>query len=165
MTTVERLPSAHSDKAHHQLQDDNISTIMHALSAQLLQPLPSAFPSRAASARDSALRQPESVRGTVAYTKPTPSGEELFTYVYAMPDGQQNNNLVTDEQTVQINDLHTAKQQFSLQRNGFQLESLPVADDIDWDKDEEVRLGPTQAALYFSHLALQQLYYQAAVCG
>lgn len=116
---------------------------MNALTAHLSQtalPRPAVRPAP----HPPAQRPAEVVQAAVNYTHPPPQGEQLFQYVYQVPDGRQTGNLAVDERTVQINNIHTAQRQFSLLRNGFQLEPLTVDSDIDWSKDDQVCLmgGP-----------------------
>lgn len=87
-------------------------------------------------------RKAPSVNAKVNYVKPTPSGDELFTYLYEKPEGVSRvTNLEHVETEVPFTDLRTIEDQegqFTLQRNGFQLEPLHVSSDIDWTDDDEV---------------------------
>ena len=84
--------------------------------------------------------QPESVRATIRYTHADPGGQELYQYVHLLPDGTRPSNLVADAKEVSVIDIRTTERRFSLHRNGFQFESLQVADDIDWRNETEVSL-------------------------
>ena len=87
-------------------------------------------------------RKAPSVNAKVNYVKPAPQGEELFTYLYEKPDNVSKvTNLEHIETEVPFTDLRTVEDQegqFTLNRNGFQLEQLHVPSDIDWTDDDEV---------------------------
>ena len=87
-------------------------------------------------------RKAPSVNAKVNYVKPARRGEELFTYLYEKPeDVSKVTNLEHIETEVPFTDLRTIEDQegqFTLQRNGFQLEPLHVSSDIDWTNDDEV---------------------------
>lgn len=83
-----------------------------------------------------------SVNARVQYVQPPPKGEELFTYVYEKPESvHRTSNLEHVNTEVGFTDLRTIEDQsgeFTLGRNGFQLEKLHVPSDIDWDDDDDV---------------------------
>lgn len=79
------------------------------------------------------------MKASFNYTKPLPPGEELFQYVYKLPDGSVPSNWEVDPREMPVHDLKTAHRQFSLQHNGFQLERLELENDIDWADDEGAR--------------------------
>ena len=83
-----------------------------------------------------------SVNARVQYVQPPPKGEELFTYVYEKPENVDRiSNLEHVNTEVPFTDLRTIEDQsgeFTLERNGFQLEKLRVPSDIDWDNDDHV---------------------------
>jgi len=83
-----------------------------------------------------------SVNARVQYVQPPPKGEELFTYMYEKPeDVDRISNLEHVNTEVPFTDLRTIEDQsgeFTLDRNGFQLEKLHVPSDIDWDNDDDV---------------------------
>ena len=87
-------------------------------------------------------RKAPSVNAKVNYVKPSPNGEELFTYLYEKPEDVSTvTNLEHIETEVPFTDLRTIEDQqgqFTLQRNGFQLEPLHVPSDINWTNDDEV---------------------------
>ena len=83
-----------------------------------------------------------SVNARVQYVKPAPNGEELFIYLYEKPEGVDRvTNLEHIECEVPFTDQRTVEDQsgeFTLQRNGFQLEKLHVPSDIDWQNEQDV---------------------------
>ena len=83
-----------------------------------------------------------SVNARVQYVQPPPKREELFTYVYEKPENvDRTSNLEHVNTEVPFTDLRTIEDQsgeFTLGRNGFQLEKLHVPSDIDWDDDDDV---------------------------
>ena len=85
-----------------------------------------------------------SVNAKVQYVKPAPNGEELFIYLYEKPEGVGRvTNLEHIECEVPFTDLRTVEDQsgeFTLQRNGFQLEKLHVPSDIDWQNEQDVSM-------------------------
>ena len=103
-----------------------------------------------------------SVLAKVQYVKPAPNNEELFIYLYEKPEHiDRVTNLEHIEAEVPFTDLRTVENQsgeFTIQRNGFQLEKLHVPSDIDWDNDEDVsrsaslRLPPKSLASTSMHL-------------
>ncbi|DBA80955.1 TPA: hypothetical protein ACH3X2_007172 [Trebouxia sp. C0005] len=84
-----------------------------------------------------------SVNARVQYVQPPPKGEELFTYVYEKPENVDRiSNLEHVNTEVPFTDLRTIEDQsgeFTLERNGFQLEKLHVPSGIDWDNDDDVK--------------------------
>ncbi len=114
-----------------------------------------------------------SVNARVQYVQPPPKSEELFTYVYEKPENVDRiSNLEHVDTEVPFTDLRTIEDQsgeFTLERNGFQLEELHVPSDIDWDDDDDVsslcnpRRSPASSAptiyphiLLFEHCHLLQ---------
>ena len=76
---------------------------------------------------------------TVQYVRPAPNNEELFTYLYEKPETEDRwTNLEQSESEVPLTDLYSVKEKFTLECNGFQLETLHVPDDINWDDDDDV---------------------------
>ncbi|KAK9801865.1 hypothetical protein WJX73_003589 [Symbiochloris irregularis] len=96
----------------------------------------------------------QTVKAMFNYTKPLPAGEELYQYVYKLPDGSAPNNWEVDPHEMTVHDLKTAQTHFSLQKNGFQLETLRVDEDIDWADDADIR------SRYYP--AVQQLIQQVS---
>ena len=93
-------------------------------------------------------RKTPSVNAKVNYVKPAAEGEELFTYLYEKPENVSTvTNLEHIETEVPFIDLRTVEDQegqFTLERNGFQLEQLHVPSDIDWTDDDKVGFTPTR---------------------
>ena len=114
---------------------------MNALTSRVLAPLTAPTVSTRHTASG---QQPQSLQATVNYTHPPASGEQLFSYVYRLPNGDMPSNLSVDAQQVRVQDIHTAQRQFSLQRNGFQLERLQADPDIDWADDAGAPHSPVR---------------------
>lgn len=75
----------------------------------------------------------------VQYVKRAPNNEELFTYLYEKPEGEDRwTNIEQSESAVPVTDLRTVSEKFTLEHNGFQFGELHVPDDINWDDDEDV---------------------------
>lgn len=87
-------------------------------------------------------RKAPSVNATVNYVKPAHKGEELFTYLYEKPeDVTKVSNLEhveTEVPFINMRMVEDQKKQFTLERNGFQLERLHVPNDIEWTDDDDV---------------------------
>lgn len=75
--------------------------------------------------------------GKARYVKRPASAEELYVYLDGPRDGP-GSNLQHVEVDVQIADLRQRQSAPTLDRNGFQLETLHVDVDIEWDNDAEV---------------------------
>ncbi|DBB05482.1 TPA: hypothetical protein ACH3X1_012441 [Trebouxia sp. C0004] len=83
-----------------------------------------------------------SVNARVQYVQPPPKGEELFTYVYEKPETvDRTSNLEHVNTEVPFTDLRAIEDhsgEFTLERNGFQLEKLHVPSNINWENDDDV---------------------------
>ena len=78
------------------------------------------------------------------YVKPAPNGEDLFIYLYEKPENVDRvTNIEHIETEVPFTDLRTIENQsgeFTIERNGFQLDKLHVPSDVDWDSDKDVSM-------------------------
>ena len=85
-----------------------------------------------------------SVNAKVQYVKPAPNGEDLFIYLYEKPENVDRvTNIEHIETEVPFTDLRTIENQsgeFTIERNGFQLDKLHVPSDVDWDSDKDVSM-------------------------
>lgn len=77
------------------------------------------------------------VLASVNYSKPDPKGEQLYEYMYLLPDGTQPTSDVPDGREVLIRDIRTSAKDFRLDSHGFQLETLRLEGTIDWDDDQQ----------------------------
>ena len=65
--------------------------------------------------------------------------QQAYVYVYGNPpEGQPASNFEGVEHTVPVTDLHSVPQDFTLERNGFQLHRLQVPVGINWENEQEV---------------------------
>lgn len=84
------------------------------------------------------------VRAKLAYIRPPQVNEELYVYKYELPVGVDSpSNLQINEVKIPITDLRAVHENFTIERNGFQLEHLEVPADIDWENDHDVSVQPT----------------------
>lgn len=140
MQTLSSMPQIHA-------RNGRTSLVVHATMA----------PSRP---QQATAKKAPSVLAKVQYVKPAPNNEELFIYLYEKPEHiDRVTNLEHLEAEVPFTDLRTVENQsgdFTIQRNGFQLEKLHVPSDIDWDNDDDVSKPPpsskTSLASIFMHL-------------
>ncbi len=109
-----------------------------------------------------------SVNARVQYVQPPPKGEELFTYVYEKPESvHRTSNLEHVNTEVGFTDLRTIEDQsgeFTLDKNGFQLEKLHVPSDIDWDNDDDVSSLCNPRSSPYACLPTQVLPFTPASC-
>ncbi len=83
-----------------------------------------------------------SVTAGIYYVKRVAGGEPLETFLYELPEGKKANNAEGEEHMVKITDLRSVPQDFTLERNGFQLASLTVPSDLDWQDPDKVSTRP-----------------------
>ena len=81
-----------------------------------------------------------SVAAQLAYGARSSSGQGLFNYIDAVPEGEQRTNIATGTHDLLIRGLRASSEPLTLRQNGFQLEAVDVPDDVDW-------LDETQASL------------------
>ncbi len=79
-----------------------------------------------------------SVEAQITYSKPPPQGEKAFRRLYKVPEGQKSTNYESEQFSVAVTDIRSVNP-FTLTRNGFQLEQLRNASDVQWDNEEQVR--------------------------
>ena len=100
-----------------------------------------------------------SVNAKVQYVKPAPNGEDLFIYLYEKPENVDRvTNIEHIETEVPFTDLRTIENQsgeFTIERNGFQLDRLHVPSDVDWDSDKDVSM----------HICLPELRFAGLFCS
>lgn len=78
----------------------------------------------------------------VRYVQPPPPGEDLYSYVYDLPEGvDQHENVHHTSTQVSISDLRQLPIKFNVLENGFQLVEFLVPPDIDWDSKEQVKFN------------------------
>lgn len=109
-----------------------------------------------------------SVNAKVQYVKPAPNGEDLFIYLYEKPENiDRVTNLEHVETEVPFTDLRTIESQsgeFTIEKNGFQLEKMHVPSDVDWDNDKDVSML-AQAACSVVQLSVIHLVLSASACN
>ena len=84
-----------------------------------------------------------SIKARVNYVRPAPQGEELYSYVGdSKPDYlKSHTNLEHVPTGVEIFDLRTAGEEFTLDKNGFKMAKFRVPAGIDWTNNQQVRLN------------------------
>ena len=104
-------------------------------------PLQAAMASATLHAPDTKVPLPEisqrrgSTIGKVNYVKKPVGGDKLYLNVYTQEEHPTNLDL--QETEVTVHDVHSAQQEFSLEKNGFVVRKITVPD-LDWENKEEV---------------------------